>query len=396
MLRGLASDKPVHTGTVWLCAALSLLLWLLGPGALGAATPPAKVVQQFIDAHVQGRFAEARGLTLERVDLSGSLFSGWLFGAGSAAGDMATADIFLSRKFTQVFRYTISGTTAHGDNQTSVSVVRVSPNMAHLYTWALAPKQGATPYVLIEAIDTYLTKVNFPVEESRMEFLLIRETGEWYISAIRDEKFLQVQQQWLPAQSVSAAPPPAGAVPVTPPGAGARVATVATTTTDNPGRQMADAQFNATLQSFNRPYQTPATSNAAPAQAEPKKPSLFSKVGRVLGFGGGTSEAVPVVAAPGLQETFNNIRNALGRYAASHNGAVPDHTTIYNWQTLRQLVNRHGKRPLPATEEEAGFRFVQYKPSREGNDYLLQVELLQPQDGVSRVEVTAYGIDRGK
>jgi hypothetical protein len=373
---------------------LSLLLWLLGQGLAVAATPPAKVVQQFIDAHLQGRFAEARGLTLERVDLAGSLFSGWLFGAGSVAGDMATADVFLSRKFAQAFHYNISGTTAHGDNQTSVTVVRVSPNLAHLYTWALAPKQGAAPYELIEAIDTYMTKVNFPLEESRMEFVLIRETGEWYISAIRDEKFLQVQQQWLPAQSVSAAaPPPGKAAPSS--GAGAHVATAATTTSDNPGRQMADAQFNATLQSFNRPYQPPAASNAAPVQAETKKPSFFSKVGRVLGFGG-TSEAVTVVSAPSLQEVFKSVRNALGRYAASHNGSVPDLSTIYDWKSLRQVVNQHGKRPLPATEEEAGFRFVKYTPSREGNDYLLLVELLQPQDGISRVEVTAYGIDRGK
>jgi hypothetical protein len=173
-----------------------------------AATPPAKVVQQFIEAHLQGRFAEARGFALEQVDLRASLFSGWLFGSGEGRGEVGTADIFLSRKFSQTFRYNIIGTTPHGENQVSVAVMRATPNLVHLYTWALAPKQGATPYALIEAIDTYLTKVNFPVEESRMEFTLIRETGEWYISAISDEKFVQLQQQWLPAQPVSAALPP--------------------------------------------------------------------------------------------------------------------------------------------------------------------------------------------
>jgi hypothetical protein len=148
-----------------------------------AATPPAKVVQQFIEAHLQGRFAEARGFTMEQTHLSASLFSGWLFGSGAGRGEVGTADIFLSRKFSQLFRYNIIGTTPHGENQVSVTAVRATPNLVHLYTWALAPKQGATPYALIEAIDTYLTKVNFPVEESRMEFTLIRETGEWYIPA---------------------------------------------------------------------------------------------------------------------------------------------------------------------------------------------------------------------
>src|SRR5262245_9249917 len=135
---------------------LSLATWLQVSGFALAATPPAKVVEQFIEAYLQGRFAESRGFTLERVNLSDSLFSNWLFGPVGVGGNAPTADLFLSRKFCQVFRYTIIETTATGDNQVSVSVLRTSPNVAHMFTWALAPKRGSTPYELIEAVDAYL------------------------------------------------------------------------------------------------------------------------------------------------------------------------------------------------------------------------------------------------
>src|SRR5713101_7041620 len=101
---------------------LSLAFWLQVSGFALAATPPAKVVEQFIEAHLQGQFAASRAFTLERVNLSASPFSNWLFGPGGAGGDAATADLFLSRKFTQAFRYTITGTTPTGDNQVSVAV----------------------------------------------------------------------------------------------------------------------------------------------------------------------------------------------------------------------------------------------------------------------------------
>jgi hypothetical protein len=370
---------------------LSLLFWLLASGVALPATPPGKVVQQFIEAHLQGHFAEARGLTMEQVNLSASLFSGWLFGAGGA--DTGTADIFLSRKFTQAFRYNILGTTPHGDNQVSVTVVRASPNLVHLYTWALAPKQGATPYALIEAIDAYLTKVNFPIEESRMEFTLVREAGEWHISTIRDEKFAQLQQQWLPAQPLSAALPlPPG--PATPlPGATAAVPPVTTTTTDNVGRQMADAQFNATLQSFNRTYQPPTTSSAPPVKEEEEKLSILGKVAKLFGLSGKKADARPKIADASLRDTFANVRDALARYAVGHNGALPDRSEIYDWQSLRRVINHYGKKSLPATEEEAGFSFVRYTISSSREDYTLLVELLRPQDGMTRVEVTPYGVD---
>jgi hypothetical protein len=379
-------------------AVLSLLCWLLASGVAVAATPPAKVVQQFIEAHLQGRFAEARGFTMEQAALSASLFSGWLFGAGGVKGEVGTADIFLSRKFSQTFRYNITGTTPHGDNQVSVTAVRSSPNLVHLYTWALAPIQGATPYALIEAIDAYLTKVNFPVEESRMEFTLIREAGEWYISAVHDEKFAELQQQWLPAQPVSVAlPPPAPTGPL--PGITAAAPSVAptpavgTTTTDNHGRQVADAQFNATMQSFNRPYQPPVVNSPPPAQKSEEAPSFMDKLASLVGLGGKKGEKRPQVADTSLQQTFANIRDALARYAVGNAGAVPDVGQVYNWQSLRQLVNQYGKKPLPATEAEAGFTFVKYKPEPSREDYVLLVELHNPQDGFNRVEVTASSVD---
>ncbi len=59
---------------------LSVALWFQAVGLAVAATPPAKVVEQFIEAILQGQFAASRSFTLERVNLSGSLFSNWLFG----------------------------------------------------------------------------------------------------------------------------------------------------------------------------------------------------------------------------------------------------------------------------------------------------------------------------
>ena len=186
---------------------LSVALWFQAVGLAVAAPPPAKVVEQFIEAILQGQFAASRSFTLERVNLSGSLFSNWLSCSRGAGGDPATADLFLSRKFTQTFRYSIIGTTPMGDNQVTVAAVRTSPNIAHMYTWALAPKRGAAPYDLIEAVDTYLTKINFPIEESRMQFVLVREVDSWYISAVFDEKFTQLQQQLQGQTQLSAAVP---------------------------------------------------------------------------------------------------------------------------------------------------------------------------------------------
>ena len=100
---------------------LSVALWLQATGLAMAASPPAKVVEQFIEAHLQGQFAAAHSLTVERVNLSASLFSNWFFGPASVGDDAATADLFLSRKFAQTFRYTITGTTPTGDNQVAVA-----------------------------------------------------------------------------------------------------------------------------------------------------------------------------------------------------------------------------------------------------------------------------------
>jgi len=376
---------------------LSLLLWLVASGKAMAAAPPAKVVQQFIDAHVQGHFAEARGLTLERVQLSGSLFSNWLFASGAAGGaDAATADVFLSRKFAQAFRYNILGTTPSGDNQVFVTVVRSSPNLVHLYTWALAPQRGAPPYTLIDAIDTYMTKVNFPVEESRMEFTLVAEAGEWYISAIRDEKFMQLQTYWLsqPPPSVAAAPPGApaasgaGPAPAGSPGA--------TTTTDNPGRQLADAQFNATLQGFNRPASPPAAANPPPAKkAEEEKPSMLEKVGRAFGVGKSESNTSANISSTDLKKTVATIRDALQRYAIRHNGSVPGPTDVYDWSSLRKVVLRYSKASFPTTEDAAGMSFVRYRVVPSRDDYTLLLELHEPQDGLKRIELTALSVDRG-
>lgn len=368
----------------------SLALWLQVSGLALAATPPAKVVEQFIEAHLQGRFAESRSFALERVNLRASPFSNWLFGAAGPGGNAPTADIFLSRKFVQTFRYTITGTTPTGDNQVVVAVLRASPNLAHLYTWALAPKRGATPYELIEAVDSYLTKINFPIEESRMQFVLVREVDSWYISTVVDEKFAQLQDL-LQGQTQLAG---TGLTPGGTGGVGGALPGPTTTSSDL-GRQLADAQFNATLQGFNRAHQglPPAASpggSAAPPKKEEDEPGLLGKISRAL-FGGGKGPIAAKGLNPSLTSTFKNIRNALASFAVS-NSAVPDVSMIYDWQSLRRVVNQYGKTPLPATEEEAGFTFVRYKPDRE--TYILVVELHEPQDGVKRVEIHPYGVDR--
>jgi hypothetical protein len=369
---------------------LSLVFWLQVSGLASAATPPAKVVEQFIEAHLQGQFAASRSFTLERVNLSASLFSNWLFGTGGAGGDAATADLFLSRKFTQTFRYTITGTTPTGDNQVAVAVLRTSPNLAHMYTWALAPKRGAAPYELIDAVDSYLTKINFPIEESRMQFVLVREVDSWYISAVIDEKFAQLQQQLQGQTQLSAAVPLQGASAPAATGGTPGALPGPPTTSNDVGRQLADAQFNATLQGFNRAYQgPPPPGSGSGGSTSPKKdegePGFFGKISRAI-FGGKSSETVVKGVNPSMTTTLKNVRDALARYAVANN-SVPDTSQLYDWKSLRRIVNQYGKTSLPATEEEAGFTFVNYKPEPTREAYLLVVDLREPQDGATRVEI---------
>ena len=368
---------------------LSLVFWLQVSGLASAAMLPAKVVEQFIEAHLQGQFAASRSFTLERVNLSTSLFSNWLFGPGGSGGDTATADLFLSRKFTQTFRYTIIGTTPTGENQVSVAVLRASPNLAHMYTWALAPKRGSAPYELIEAVDTYLTKVNFPVEESRMQFVLVREVDSWYISNVFDEKFSQLQQQLQGQTQLSAAVPLQGAPASTGTEGAPGAPPAASTTSNDIGRQLADAQFNATLQGFNRASQGLPPASGSGGSTAPKKdedePGFFGKISRGL-FGSKKNGAVAKDLNPTVNSTLRNVRDALGRYAVANNG-VPDVSQIYDWKSLRRVVNQYGKTSLPSTEEEAGFTFVDYKPQSSREGYLLVVDLREPQDGPTRVEI---------
>src|SRR5262245_30925292 len=306
---------------------LSAALWFQAAGLAMAATPPAKVVEQFIEACLQGQFAASRSFTLERVNLSGSLFSNWLFGPGGAGGNAPTADLFLSRKFTQAFRYSITGTTPTGDNQVTVAAVRTSPNIAHLYTWALAPKRGISPYELIDAVDTYLTKINFPVEESRMQFVLVREVDSWYISNVFDEKFVQFQQQLQGQTQLSAAVPLQGAPAPTGVGGTPGAPPGATTTSSDLGRQIADAQFNATLQGFNPADQGPPPASGSGGWTPPKKdkdedePGFLGKISRAI-FGSKKND-VDKTLPPSMTSTLKNVRDAIARFAVAHN-SVPD------------------------------------------------------------------------
>ena len=157
----------------WFLAAMLALLRL--SGLAYAQSDPDTVVEQYVLALSQGRFAEARAMTLETANLDGSVFGSWLFGDRGAGLPTATADLFLSKKFVEGFRYTITGTTAVGENQVFVTAVRSSPDLAHLYEWAVLPRRDAAPYDIISAVDEYLTAVNYPMEESRLRFTLVRE-----------------------------------------------------------------------------------------------------------------------------------------------------------------------------------------------------------------------------
>jgi hypothetical protein len=119
----------------------------------------------------------------------------------------------------------------------------------------------------------------------------------------------------------------------------------------------------------------------------------MGKLASLVGLGGKKQEKRAKLADPSLQQTFATIRDALARYTVANNGRVPDVGQIYDWQSLRQLVNHYSKKSLPATEAEAGFTFVKYDPDPSREDYLLLVELHNPQDGFNRVEMSAYGVD---
>jgi hypothetical protein len=412
-----------------------------------AATSPTEAVQRFVESVRQGRFAESQSYLLEHVDVGASLFGSWLFNSGAAGNETATSDIFFSRKFAEVFRYAIIDAANNGDNQAFVTATRTTPHMGHLYTWALAPQRNALPYTLVGAIDSYLTKVNYPIEESQMQFTLVRELDNWYISSIHDEKFKLLRDQMASQPPLSSAPVAVPTAPAAEP-VPQPVAPVATTTSVNAGRQAADAQFQATLQGLNKAPQAAA----APEEKE-EKPGLFARVGRVFGIGGkqddnlftpppapaasgqaaapvgaaaaggaaagantaGTASAgvaPPAVAPPGaapantaqqtagasaeateaqLKQRFKSIRNAFAAYVASNN-SVPSDVTVYDWETLRDVVNFYSKNELPVSEEQAGFRFVNYRAIGT-DDYVLLVQVDNPAGGQLQVEVTPFRVD---
>jgi hypothetical protein len=399
-----------------------MLLWLGLSGVAMAAASPTEAVQRFVESVRQGRFAEAQSYLLDHVDVASSLFGSWLFNSGTAGSGAATSDVFFSRKFAEVFRYNIIDMANNGESQAFVTATRTTPHMGHLYTWALAPQRNALPYTLIEAIDTYLTKVNYPIEESQMQFTLVRELDQWYISAIHDDKFKLLREQIVAQPPLSTAPAAVTYAPAAPP---APAPPTATTTSVNAGRQAADAQFQATLQGINKAPQTAAAD--VPEEAE-KKPGFFARVGGVFGLGGKKKDdglitmpmssdangqaAAPADApqqtahassAPSTQATsstqvseaqlkghFKLIREALATYAGT-NYSVPSEITIYDWKTLREVVNFYGRQELPVSEGQAGFHFVNYRTIGT-EDYVLVVQVQHPETGQQQLEVTPFGV----
>lgn len=373
----------------WVLTSALILLQL--SGLAYAQSEPDRVVEQYISALSQGRFAEARTLTLESANMDGSIFGSWLFGARGAGLPTATAELFLSQKFVEAFRYTITGTTPVGENQVYVTAIRSSPAVAHLYEWAVLPKQGAEPYEIITAIDTYLTAVNFPMEESRLRFTLIREVDVWLISAVSDARFARLRQlsggqaARVPVgQAGVADSPPAAAAPESP------QEPIATTTSTDIGRLLADAQFHATLQGFNDTFRSPSQINAAAVGSEPKRQRFWQRLAQRLRL----KEPAVQIANADLERSLQNIREAISRYTVDNDNVPPDEALIRDWQSLRQLISQHGRkrRQIPDSEAAAGFRFVNYTRDAEG--YVLQVEFLSPRNGFTHAEITPYRITR--
>ena len=372
----------------WLLAGTLTLL--LVSGLAYAQGDPDSVVEQYVAALSQGRFAEARALTLETANLDGSIFGSWLFG-GRAGLPTATADLFLSQKFVEGFRYTITGTLAVGENQVFVTAVRSSPDVAHLYEWAVLPVRDAAPYDIITAIDAYLTTVNYPVEESRLRFTLIREVDAWFISAITDARVVRLREvpgrQAAAAVNQTEAEAPSAVVSREQSGA---QEPVVTTTSQDVGRLLSDARFHATLQGFNDTFRSAAALDAEAVGRKPSKRPFWKRLAQRLRPWKNSAQ----VTEADLDRSLQNIREALTRYTINNDNIPPEETLIRDWRSLRQLVSDHGRkrRQIPDDESDAGFRFVNY--SRDAEGFVLQLEFLSPQNGFTHAEITPYRVVR--
>jgi len=174
------------------------------------------------------------------------------------------------------------------------------------------------------------------------------------------------------------------------PGGSAGALPGATSTNSDVGRQLADAQFTATLQGFNRAYQglppSAAPGSSAQAKKDEDEPGFFGRVSRAI-FGSKKSEPAVPGMTPSVYSTLKNINYAMQRFAVANNFAVPDISMIYDWKSLRRVVNQYGKTSLPGTEAEAGFSFVSYKPEPTKDGYTLLLDIKEPEGGVKRIEI---------
>jgi hypothetical protein len=91
-----------------------------------------------------------------------------------------------------------------------------------------------------------------------------------------------------------------------------------------------------------------------------------------------------------LKQRLKLIRDAFATYVGS-NSSVPTEVSIYDWKTLRDVVNFYGRGELPVSEEQAGFRFVDYR-TLSVEEYVLVVQVESPEVGQRQLEVTPYGV----
>jgi hypothetical protein len=111
----------------------------------------------------------------------------------------------------------------------------------------------------------------------------------------------------------------------------------------------------------------------------------LGKITRAI-FGSKKKDVAVKDMRPSVYSSLKNMHDAIRSFVSSHS-AVPETNQLYDWKSLRRLVNQYGKTSLPGTEAEAGFTFVSYKPERTGDGYTMLLDIHEPEGGLKRIEI---------
>ena len=229
--------------------------------------------------------------------------------------------------------------------------------------------------------------MNYPTEESRLRFTLVREVDDWYISAVTDAKFARLRE--APGrQAAGAMVDPAEAAATGTRGSRAH------RDDDVPGRVGGCCPTRASTPPW-RDSTTPSARRRVLADgtdetdgSEPARQPFWRRLVQRLRPRQNSQQ----VTAGELNRSLQNIREAITRYTVNNDNMPPDETLVRDWPSLRQLVADHGRRrrQIPDDESAAGLRFVRYTRDAEG--FVLQLEFLSPQKGFTHVEITPYRV----